>query len=126
MKWGIALLSDFKEHVRFLDTTLRDGEQTPGVSLTPEKKLDIARQLDKLGVEVVEAGFAVVSEGESKGVKLVANEGLNAEICSATRGVVRDIDIAIGCGVDSVNIIVPVSDLHIKQKLGKPGTRSSV
>ena len=50
MQWGIALLADFKEHVRFLDTTLRDGEQTPGVSLTPEKKLDIARQLDKLGV----------------------------------------------------------------------------
>ena len=123
-KWGIALLSDFKEHVRFLDTTLRDGEQTPGVSLTPEKKLEIARQLDKLGVEVIEAGFAVVSEGESKGVKLIASEGLDAEICSATRGVIKDIDIAIACGVDSVNIIVPVSDLHIEQKLGK--TRDEV
>jgi D-citramalate synthase len=105
--------------VRFLDTTLRDGEQTPGVSLTPAKKLNIARQLDLLGVEVIEAGFAAVSEGEARGVKLIASEGLEAEICSATRGVMRDIDIAIDCGVDSVNIIVPVSDLHIEQKLGK-------
>jgi len=106
--------------VRFLDTTLRDGEQTPGVSLTPAKKLNIARQLDLLGVEVIEAGFAAVSEGEARGVKLIASEGLKAEICSATRGVIRDIDVALDCGVDSVNIIVPVSDLHIEQKLGKP------
>ena len=105
--------------MRFLDTTLRDGEQTPGVSLTPAKKLDIARQLDRLGVEVIEAGFAAVSNGEAQGVKLIASEGFDAEICSATRGVIRDIDVAIDCGVNSVNIIVPVSDLHIEQKLGK-------
>jgi D-citramalate synthase len=105
--------------VKFLDTTLRDGEQTPGVSLTPVKKLDIAKQLDRLGVEVIEAGFAAVSTGEAEGVKLIASEGLRAEVCSATRGVIRDIDVALDCGVDSVNIIVPMSDLHIKQKLGK-------
>lgn len=75
-------------------------------------------------MEVIEAGFAAVSEGEAEAVKLIASEGLDAEICSATRGVIRDIDIAIDCGVDSVNIIVPVSDLHIEQKLGK--TREEV
>ena len=117
--WGIALLSNFKKHVRFFDTTLRDGEQTPGVSLTPTEKLDIGRALDRLGVEVVEAGFAAVSEGEAKAVKLIANEGLRAEVFSATRGVIKDIDIAINCDVDGVNVIVPVSDLHIEQKLGK-------
>jgi len=122
--WGIALLGKFKDHVRFLDTTLRDGEQTPGVSLTPKKKLEIALALDDLGVEVIEAGFAAVSKGEVEAVKLITSQGLGAEICSATRGIKKDIDVAIGCDVDSVNIIVPTSDLHIEQKLGK--TRDEV
>jgi len=73
---------------------------------------------------VVEAGFAAVSEGEAKAVKLIANEGLKAEVFSATRGVIKDIDVAIKCDVDGVNVIVPVSDLHIEQKLGK--TREQV
>jgi D-citramalate synthase len=75
-------------------------------------------------VDVVEAGFAAVSEGEFEAVKFIASEGLEAEICSATRGVKKDIDVAIKAGVDSVNIIVPTSDLHIEQKLGK--TREQV
>jgi len=123
-KWGIALLDNFPDHVLFLDTTLRDGEQTPGVSLTPSKKLQIASNLDKLGVEVIEAGFAVVSDGEFEAVKLIAAEGLEAEICSAARGVKSDIDATLDAGVDSVNIIVPTSDLHLKHKLGK--TREEV
>jgi D-citramalate synthase len=73
---------------------------------------------------VVEAGFAAVSDGEFEAVKLIASEGLEAEVCSATRGVKRDIDAAIDAGVDSVNIIVPTSDIHIEQKLGK--TREQV
>jgi isopropylmalate/citramalate/homocitrate synthase-like protein len=117
--WGIALLDDFPEHVRFLDTTLRDGEQTPGIALTPTKKLQIARKLDQLGVDVIEAGFAAVSDGELQAVKLIASEDMEAEICSAARGVKGDIDAAIDAGVDSVNIIIPTSDLHIKRKLGK-------
>ncbi len=72
----------------------------------------------------MEAGFAAVSDGEFEAVKLIASEGLEAEVCSATRGVRRDIDAAIDSGVDSVNIIVPTSDLHIEQKLGK--TREQV
>jgi len=110
--------------VNFLDTTLRDGEQTPGVSLTPSKKLQIARKLDQLGVKVIEAGFATVSKGEFEAVKLIASEGLDAEICSAARGVRRDIDVVFDAGVDSVNIIVPTSDLHLKRKLEK--TREQV
>lgn len=118
-KWGIALLDDFPKHVRFLDTTLRDGEQTPGIALTPTKKLQIARKLDQLGVDVIEAGFAAVSDGEFQAVKLIASEGLEAEICSAARGVRGDIDAVMKTGADSVNIIIPTSDLHIKQKLEK-------
>ncbi|MCJ7573860.1 2-isopropylmalate synthase, partial [Candidatus Bathyarchaeota archaeon] len=92
--------------------------------MTPKKKLEIALALDDLGVEVIEAGFAAVSEGEAEAVKLIASQGMGAEICSATRGIKKDIDVAIGCDVDSVNIIVPTSDLHIEQKLGK--TRDDV
>ncbi|MBA5942463.1 MAG: 2-isopropylmalate synthase [Methanophagales archaeon] len=103
--------------VKILDTTLRDGEQTPGVSLAPEQKLQIARQLDLLGVDVIEAGTAIISEGEQKAVKAIANEGLNAEICSFARILTGDIDAALQCDVDTVNLVAPVSDAHITKKL---------
>lgn len=80
--------------------------------------------MDRLGVEVIEAGFAAISDGEAKAVRMIASKDLDAEICSATRGVKKDIDIANDCGVDSVNIIIPTSKLHIDQKLGK--TREQV
>jgi len=105
------------KNVKILDTTLRDGEQTPGVSLTPEQKLQIAKQLDILGVDFIEAGTAIISEGEQRGIKAIANEGLNAEISSFARLLKGDIDAAIGCDVDTVNIVAPVSDDHISKKL---------
>ena len=120
IQWGIALLGKYPEQVQFFDTTLRDGEQTPGISLTPPKKLEIARSIDSLGVKVIEAGFAAVSPGEREAVELISKDGLEAEICSATRSVVKDIDVAIDAGVDSVNIIIPVSELHVKKKFNKP------
>ncbi|MEM4389584.1 MAG: 2-isopropylmalate synthase [Candidatus Micrarchaeia archaeon] len=103
--------------VRILDTTLRDGEQTPGLSLTPEKKLLIARKLDELGVDVIEAGSAVASAGERYAIKLIATEGLNAQIASFCRGLTGDIDAALECDVDAVSIVIPTSDLHITKKL---------
>ena len=103
--------------VKILDTTLRDGEQTPGVSLTPEQKLQIAKQLDILGVDFIEAGTAIISEGEQRGIKAIAHAGLNAEISSFARLLKGDIDAAIGCDVDTVNLVAPVSDDHIKKKL---------
>jgi len=117
--WGIALLGKYPEQVQFFDTTLRDGEQTPGISLTPPKKLEIAKALDSLGVKVIEAGFAAVSPGEREAVELISNAGLDAEVCSAARSVIKDIDVAIDAGVDSVNIIIPVSELHVKRKFNK-------
>ena len=98
---------------------MRDGEQTPGVSLEPEKKVWIAKNLDALGVDVIEAGSAVTSEGERDGIKAVVREGLRAEICSFARILQSDIDYAIDCDVDSIHLVVPVSDLHITQKLKK-------
>ena len=124
IKWGIVLSNRFPEKIRVFATTLRDGEQTPGVSLTPENKLRIAHRLDELGVDVIEAGFAAVSEGEMEAVKLIADAGLRAEICSASRGVRGDIDAVAKAGADSIHLIIPVSDLHIEEKLRK--TRAQV
>ncbi len=98
---------------------MRDGEQTPGVALTREKKLLIARALDDMGISVIEAGSAITSTGERESIKAVANEGLNAEICSYCRIVKRDIDYALECDVDSIHLVVPVSDLHIRTKIKK-------
>jgi len=119
LKWGIVLSSDFARKIRVFDTTLRDGEQTPGVSLTPEKKLLIAEQLDKLGVDVIEAGFAAVSEGEMEAIRLIAKQGLKAEVCSFARGVKRDIDAVLESGAGSVFLVIPSSDMHIRLKLKK-------
>jgi (R)-citramalate synthase len=110
--------------VRFLDTTLRDGEQTPGVSLTPDEKLRIATKLDNLGVDIIEAGSAITSPGEREGIKKITKEGLSAEICSFARAVQVDIDAALECDVGSVHLVVPTSDLHLKHKLRK--TREEV
>ncbi len=110
--------------IRILDTTLRDGEQTPGVSLTPDEKLRIAIKLDELGVNVIEAGSAITSEGEREGIKKVVSEGLSAEICSFARAVKIDVDAALECDVDSIHLVIPTSDLHIKHKLRK--TREEV
>jgi D-citramalate synthase len=103
--------------IKVFDTTLRDGEQTPGVSLAPDQKLQIAKQLDVLGVDIIEAGTAIISEGEQRGIKAIANEGLKADICSFARLLKGDIDAAIKCDVDMVNLVAPVSDAHIKKKL---------
>jgi len=103
---------------------LRDGEQTPGVSLTPEKKLRISRQLDKLGVDAIEAGFTAASEGEMEAIKLITKEGLRAEVFSFARGVKSDIDAVIDSGANAVFLVIPASDLHLQHKLKK--TREDV
>ncbi|HNY14542.1 MAG TPA: 2-isopropylmalate synthase, partial [Bacteroidales bacterium] len=97
-----------------MDTTLRDGEQTPGVALTKDKKLLIARALDEMGVSIIEAGSAITSKGERESIKAVANAGLKAEICSYCRIVKSDVDHALECDVDSIHLVAPVSDLHIR------------
>jgi len=112
-------LNAFPKKIRIFDTTLRDGEQAPGASLTPESKLRIAKSLDKLGVDVIEAGFPAVSEGEMEAVKLIAKEGLRAEVCSFVRGVKSDIDVALKCDTQSVHLVIPTSDLHLQYKLKK-------
>lgn len=103
--------------IKILDTTLRDGEQTPGVSLTPNEKLRIAMKLDELGVDMIEAGSAITSEGEKESIKNIVNENLSAEVLSFARPLTQDIDAAIDCGVDAIHLVVASSDIHIKDKL---------
>ena len=118
-KWGIALFNRFSKRINFLDTTLRDGEQTPGVSLVPENKLRIAQRLDELGIDVIEAGFASASKGEFEAVCLIANQGLRAEVASAGRCTQDDIDTVLKTDVQTMSMIIPTSDLHIEEKLHK-------
>jgi D-citramalate synthase len=108
---------EFSLKINIFDTTLRDGEQTPGVSLTTNEKLRIASKLDEIGVNVIEAGSAITSEGEREAIKTITKEGFNSEIASFTRIVKEDLDVAIDCDVDSIHLVVPSSDLHIKEKL---------
>jgi 2-isopropylmalate synthase len=109
--------SERNENIKIFDTTLREGEQTPGVSLAPEEKVEIARQLDKLGVDTIEAGFPVISLGEIEAIKLIIKERLNAEICGLARVEKADIDAALNCGVDCIHVFVATSDIHLKYKL---------
>jgi methanogen homocitrate synthase len=107
-------------NVEICDTTLRDGEQTPGVSFTCEEKQTIARKLDEIGVEVIEAGFPSVSPYEKECVTAISRMGLQARICCLARARAGDIDAAIDCDVDMVSIFIATSDLHIRHKFRKP------
>ncbi len=104
-------------NIKILDTTLRDGEQTPGVSLTSKEKFRIANKLDEIGVEFIEAGSAITSQGERDSIKEITSQGFNAEILSFSRPLTVDIDYCLDCDVDAVNLVVPTSDLHIADKL---------
>jgi len=114
----------FASNLRFLDTTLRDGEQTPGVSLNPDQKFEIATRLSDIGIDVIEAGSAAASDGEREAIRRIADAGLKAEICTFVRALRLDIDYAADCNADAINLVVPVSDLHIAKKMRK--TRNEV
>ena len=103
--------------VRIFDTTLRDGEQTPGVSLSPEKKLNIAKKLDALGIDAIETGFPVISDGERNAVKMITSENLNSELCGLTRTNKKDIDAAVDCGLNYIHTFIATSDIHLEYKL---------
>jgi len=100
--------------IRIFDTTLRDGEQTPGVSLTADDKIEIAKQLSKLGVDTIEAGFPSSSEGERRVVKEIAHLGLSSEICALSRCTKGDIDAALACDVGLIHVFIPTSQVQMK------------
>jgi len=114
--------------VFILDTTLRDGEQSPGFHLNATSKLRIARQLEKLGVDVIEAGFPIASASEFDACRRIAREVRGAGITALARADRDEIDLVWRAIRDAekpqIHVVVPVSDLHIERKLGM--TRSEV
>src|SRR5256885_1640382 len=103
----------FGAQVGFYDTTLRDGEQTVGVVLTPEDKLELARGLDDLGIERIEAGFPRVSADDWKAVELIRDAGLKAEVWGFSRAVEADVKALVELGVGASVIESPISDLKL-------------
>ncbi|HEY0196837.1 MAG TPA: homocitrate synthase family protein [Methanobacterium sp.] len=107
----------FPHDITIYDTTLRDGEQTPGVCLRTPEKVRIARKLDKIKIHQIEAGFPVVSSEEKRSIKAIVKEDLDADILVLSRTKKEDIDTAIDCGVDGIITFMGTSDLHLKHKL---------
>ena len=109
-----------KEKVDIFDTTLRDGEQVPGCKLDTKQKLVIARRLDELGVDIIEAGFPISSPGDFKSVEAIAKVVKNARVCGLTRSVRKDIEVAAEAIKHAkrprIHTGIGTSDSHIKFK----------
>ena len=110
------------DRVFIFDTTLRDGEQSPGFHLDANSKLTIARQLEKLGVDVIEAGFPISSPGDFEACRQIAREIRGTTVTALARAVREDIDAVWGAIKDAetpqIHIVLSVSDVHIDRKLG--------
>ena len=109
------------KHIKIFDTTLRDGEQTPRVNLNSEEKLRIARQLESLGVDIIEAGFAISSPGDFEAVKLIADNIKTSTVASLARATKKDIEVAAealkGAVKPRIHIFIATSPIHREFKL---------
>ena len=109
------------DRVRIFDTTLRDGEQSPGISLNKQEKVEIAHQLARLGVDIIEAGFPITSPGDFEAVQAIAREVEGPVICGLARTSFQDIDAAWNAIKDSerprIHTFIATSDIHIERKL---------
>lgn len=105
------------EKVKIFDTTLRDGEQAPGVALTTDEKIQIAQKLDHLGVSTIEFGFPAVSEGERESARLINDLGINANLCGLARVLKNDIDALLDCDLSYMHTFIGTSPLHRDFKL---------
>jgi isopropylmalate/homocitrate/citramalate synthase len=103
-----------RTQVRFYDTTLRDGEQTVGVALSPQQKLEIARKLDELGISRIEAGFPKVSPEDAEAITLMRKAGLKAELWGFSRAVQGDVEELVRLGLSASVIESPTSDIKLK------------
>jgi 2-isopropylmalate synthase len=110
------------DRIFIFDTTLRDGEQSPGFHLDSNSKVRIARQLEKLGVDVIEAGFPISSPGDFESCRRIAREIRGSTVTALARAVREDIDAVWGAIRDAedpqIHIVLSVSDVHIQRKLG--------
>src|SRR5947209_6396713 len=107
--------------VRVFDTTLRDGEQSPGASMSTDQKVELALQLDRLGVDVIEAGFPAASPGDLQAVRAVAGAVEGAEIAALARCVQEDVDAAARAIEPArrpvLHVFIATSDIHLRHKL---------
>lgn len=101
----------------FFDTTLRDGEQTPGISFNHEEKISIAQTLNEMKIDVIEAGFPVTSKGDFEACKAISKSGLNSEVMGLARMAKIDIDKVVEADMDSIHLFIATSDIHLKSKL---------
>src|SRR4051794_17427534 len=110
-----------ENRIRVFDTTLRDGEQSPGISLNKQEKLEIAHQLARLGVDIIEAGFPIASPGDFEAVEAIAREVHGPVICGLARTGVQDIDAAWNAIKESerprIHTFISTSDIHIEHQL---------
>src|SRR6187402_1683612 len=108
------------ERIYIFDTTLRDGEQVPGCKLNTAEKIDIALQLETLGVDIIEAGFPISSPGDFESVSEISKVIKNATVCGLTRAVQKDIEVAAEAlkfaANPRIHTGIGTSDLHIKAK----------
>ena len=104
------------ETVQFVDTTLRDGEQTAGIAFSPAEKILIAKALDQAGIPYIEAGVPAMGGSEFQALRNILRSDLKAAVVSWNRAVRQDILMSIHCGFSHVHISVPVSQLHISVK----------
>ena len=107
--------------IRIFDTTLRDGEQSPGCSMNLSEKIEVARQLETLGVDIIEAGFAIASPGDAAAISAIAHTIKDSTVCSLARAVEKDIDAAYGAIKDAVDprihTFIATSPVHMQYKL---------
>jgi len=115
-QWPLPVESKLSA-VSFDDTTLRDGEQTAHVVFSAEEKLSIARMLDEIGVDQIEAGIPAMGGDEKGLIEQIAHMGLKASVLGWNRANVKDLQHSLDCGVDAVGISLATSDIHIETKL---------
>ena len=113
--------ADDQDRVKIFDTTMRDGEQSPGASMTLAEKLQIGQLLDEMGVDIIEAGFPIASEGDFEAVTEVSKIVQNATVCGLARSPLVDIDRAYGALQHAkkprIHTFIACSDLHMEYKL---------
>ncbi|MEA2424046.1 MAG: 2-isopropylmalate synthase [Thermoleophilaceae bacterium] len=114
-------MRDDADRVRIFDTTLRDGEQSPGIALNKTEKVEIGLQLARLGVDIIEAGFPITSPGDFEAVQAIARQVEGPVICGLARTVVGDIDAVWNAVKDAerprIHMVISTSDIHIERKL---------
>ena len=107
--------------IKIFDTTLRDGEQSPGCTMNLNEKLEMASELDKLGVDVIEGGFAICSDDDFKAIKEISKVVKNSKLASLSRCNKKDIDRAYESLSEAkhpmLHIFIATSDIHLKHKL---------